>query len=577
MALAPRKWRRLAQLLSENPIHIALLVGLALATGVAEVLLMLIVTRLALNASSGADAFDLTRNWTVSVSEALILGVVVLLARFGVSMLAVRVRAGLNYRVVNSQRMRLAERFITANRLQQLNEPSGTLQKVVADFPTRGGLLLSQTTLSLASTISLITVVVSALVIDPPALVFMLGGLIVISLVLGPLKGLVGRRSKEAVNEQIQFANELGEIDGVALEVKVFGVESEVLSRVRTLVGRDSSSQMRLSLTSGLMSPIYSLLAYALILIAVSSVSQFDFLNVDSFTAVVLIMIRAFSYGQDVQNGFVALEEFVPYIDSMDDFESRLTRSGPVAPRPTSNDKVDEVRMESVEFAYPGREPILSGFDLELVRGQAIGIIGTSGSGKTTLIQILLGLIEPRQGRFFLNSQEVSFDEYRQRIRILSFVPQVAQLFAGSIRENILFFRQEPQAGRLEDVVSKSMLDRDLSQMPMGLDTPIGPSGHQLSGGQRQRIAIARALLDQPHFLVLDEPTSALDTETQSGILETLQDLKHEVGLVVVTHSAHLAPLFDTTIELTGRTEDDPGYKSKNSDFGDIGNSIDSM
>ena len=131
----------------------------------------------------------------------------------------------------------------------------------------------------MASALSLLTVVVSALLIDPGALGFMFAGLIVISVVLGPLKNAVGRRSVHAVQEQLEFANELSEIDEISLEIKTFGVESAVFDRIRTLIGRDAASQLRLSLVSGLLTPIYSLLAYALVLLAVASVSTFDFLN----------------------------------------------------------------------------------------------------------------------------------------------------------------------------------------------------------------------------------------------------------------------------------------------------------
>ena len=545
----PYKWKRLFSLLADNPLHIALLVGIALATGLAEVGLMLVVTRLALNATTGSDRFDLTRNWTVTVTEALVLGVAVLIVRFLISMLAVRIRAGLNYRVVSRQRMRLAEAFLAADRLRQMNEPSGTLQKVVAEFPTRGSALLAQTTLSLASALSLLTVVVSALVIDPQALIFMLGGLIVISIVLGPLKNSVGRRSRRAVDEQLEFANELGEIDGITLEIKSFGVEPQVLARIRTLVSRDASSQMRLGLVSGLMTPVYSLLAYALILIAVASVSRFDVLSADSFTAVVLIMIRAFTYGQDVQNGISALNEFLPFIDTMDRFHTRLERDGSIR-RTALTGTIYSLRAEDIHFSFANRAPLLSGLYLEFTRGRAVGIIGPSGAGKTTLIQILLGLIEPEKGRFLVNGNEVAFNDYRAAARRIAFVPQSSQLFSSSIKDNILFFRDDPGTSRLDEVLKKAMLTEDIARMPNGLLTNVGISGNQLSGGQRQRIAIARALLDSPDFVILDEPTSALDENTQSGILEMLSSLKIEVGLIVVTHSPKLHSLFDSTITL---------------------------
>ena len=543
------KWSRLLRLLAEYPIHISTLVAISLLTGLSEVGLMLVVSRLALNATSSGDRFDLTRGWSVTVDQAILIGAAILVARFLFTMLSVRIRSGLNYRVVSRQRSELAQAFLEADRVKQLNEPSGALQKIVAEFPTRGSALLGQTTLSIASALSLLTAVVSALLIDPGALGFMIGGLVVISFVLGPLKNTVGRRSAQSVDEQLSFANELGEIDEVSLEIKAFGVESAVFERIRSLIGRDAASQMRLSLVSGLMTPIYSLLAYALVLLAVASVAKFEFLRLDSFTAVVLIMIRGFTYGQEVQNGVAALHEYLPYLDTMEQFRQRLATRSPRTNRPLDFD-IESLRFEEVSFSYPNRPQILSNFSLSIRRGESIGVVGSSGAGKTTLVQVMTGLLEPQTGRFYVNEGEVEHADFRAFAKAISFVPQTAHLFSGSIRENLVFFRTNVSDSDVIAAVDKAMLSDDIARMPQGLDTDVGPSGARLSGGQRQRVAIARALLDRPSFLVLDEPTSSLDRESQAGIIDTLQHLRGGIGLIVVTHSRDLGPLFDRTVSL---------------------------
>jgi len=279
-------------------------------------------------------------------------------------------------------------------------------------------------------------------------------------------------------------------------------------------------------------------------------VSRFDVLSVDSFTAVVLIMIRAFTYGQDVQNGISALNEFLPFVDTMDRFEQRLARRE--APRLSPDgEKIESLLIEDIYFSYPDRPAIISELTIALERGKTLGIIGPSGAGKSTLIQILLGLIEPERARFVINGREISFIEYQSRAREIAFVPQTSQLVRGTIYDNIVFYRDQPQPARFEEALRKSMLSDDLSQMPKGVKTEVGVGGHQLSGGQRQRIAIARALLYQPSHLILDEPTSSLDRLTQTGLRTTIQSLKAEVGIAIVTHSPDLHLLFDEVIELS--------------------------
>src|SRR5439155_13784866 len=138
-------------------------------------------------------------------------------------------------------------------------------------------------------------------------------------------------------------------------------------------------------------------------------------------------------------------------------------------------------------------------FDVK--KGETIAFVGPSGAGKSTLVKLLVGLYRPQEGRIYYNGisgEELDFDELRGQI---GFVTQDTQLFAGTIRENLLFVYPEASDEDLWDVIKKASCTYILSKAENGLDTLIGEGGLKLSGGEKQRLSIARSLLRRPHLL----------------------------------------------------------------------------
>jgi ATP-binding cassette subfamily B protein len=151
--------------------------------------------------------------------------------------------------------------------------------------------------------------------------------------------------------------------------------------------------------------------------------------------------------------------------------------------------------------------------------------VGPSGSGKTTLVKLLVGLYRPLSGHIYYNGtreDEIEIDGLRERI---GFVTQDAQLFSGSIRENLLFVMPEATDAACMEVLRHASADTLLARADRGLDTLIGEGGVKVSGGEKQRLSIARALLRKPQLLVFDEATSSLDSLTEEEISQTIRDV----------------------------------------------------
>ena len=151
-------------------------------------------------------------------------------------------------------------------------------------------------------------------------------------------------------------------------------------------------------------------------------------------------------------------------------------------------------------------------------------------------MKLLLGLYHPDSGEIYFNGHPSSQIRYNPLRRQIGFVSQDAQLFAGSIKENLLFVQPDATDEQIMDALHKAACDHLVSNSPHGIDTIIGESGMNLSGGEKQRISIARALLRHPRLLIFDEATSALDTESERAIQDNLARLLAGRTTIVIAH-----------------------------------------
>lgn len=226
---------------------------------------------------------------------------------------------------------------------------------------------------------------------------------------------------------------------------------------------------------------------------------------------------------------------------SMEKLEEVLAIApAPKPAEPKSIGSLMRVSFEDVSFTYPSSDvPSLESIDLDFRAGETIAFVGPSGSGKTSLVKLLVGLYRPSEGRLAVNgidSREVDLDELRSRIGL---VTQDTQLFAGTIRDNLLFVNPTASDEDCLAVLRQAAALPIIERGGKGLETKIGEGGIKISGGERQRLAIARALLRDPELLIFDEATSSLDSITEKSITETIRHLttgEHKRMTVLVAH-----------------------------------------
>jgi ATP-binding cassette, subfamily B, bacterial len=199
-----------------------------------------------------------------------------------------------------------------------------------------------------------------------------------------------------------------------------------------------------------------------------------------------------------------------------------------------------KLAFDTVWFTYPSSStPSLEAISLEIREGETVAFVGPSGSGKTSLVKLLVGLYRPSEGRLCVNGvdlADVDPDALRARIGL---VTQDTQLFAGTIRDNLLFVNPGATDEQCVEVLRQAAALPIIERGGKGLDTKIGEGGIKISGGERQRLAIARALLREPELMIFDEATSSLDSITERAITETIRALtlgRHRRMTVLVAH-----------------------------------------
>ncbi len=249
----------------------------------------------------------------------------------------------------------------------------------------------------------------------------------------------------------------------------------------------------------------------------------------DSMDAGQLVTMQVFSFFvfgplQDIGNIILSYREAEASLNNFSTLMNKVPEAHPENPEPLGD--IKSLQFEDVRFQHKtASNPAIDGISFNVKQGETIAFVGPSGSGKSTLMKLLVGLYRPQEGKILYNDideNSIDFNDLRNQI---GFVTQDTQLFAGTIKENLLFVNPQATEADLLDVMQKASCNNLLARAEKGIETVIGEGGLKLSGGEKQRLSIARALLRRPRLLIFDEATSALDSLTEEEISNTIRDI----------------------------------------------------
>ena len=205
--------------------------------------------------------------------------------------------------------------------------------------------------------------------------------------------------------------------------------------------------------------------------------------------------------------------------------------------QPLALPKRYDLQLNDVSFRYQDRQGrVLKNINLTIPQGSKIAIIGPSGSGKTSLLHLLMRYYDPEQGCVLLAGQNIKHFDADELMTCFGVLSQRSQLFAASIKENLLIAKPKASATELNAAVKAAGLETFIGRLPEGLETWVGESGVKVSGGEARRIALARLYLKNAPILILDEPTEGLDSDTEREVFDALADFAKDKTVVMVTH-----------------------------------------
>ena len=241
--------------------------------------------------------------------------------------------------------------------------------------------------------------------------------------------------------------------------------------------------------------------------------------------------------------------------------------------------KVSDAKIEfsHVSFSHEKqKEKLFEDFNLEIMPGKSVGLVGVSGSGKTTLTKLLLRFDDVKKGAIYIDGQDIRDVTQTSLRSAIAYVPQESALFHRSVFENIAYGRPDATDEEVFEAARLANADEFIADLPEGYDTMVGERGVKLSGGQRQRIAIARAILKDAPILVLDEATSALDSESEAAIQGALANLMEGRTTIVVAHRlSTIAGLDEIVVLRDGKIVEQGSHKkllSKNGEYAKLWN-----
>jgi ATP-binding cassette subfamily C protein len=235
------------------------------------------------------------------------------------------------------------------------------------------------------------------------------------------------------------------------------------------------------------------------------------------------------------------------------DEQKRLSLNAPIG-----------VELRDVSFSYPDADHLaLKNASFEIQPGTQVALMGPSGAGKSTIADLLCGVLNPTSGSLFRTDPTLSHDDFGIHGRV-SYVPQRPGLVSGTILENIALAENEEEISRDQalEALKLANLSELISELPNGLDTPLGKLQDGLSGGQMQRLGLARALYTKPGLLIMDEATSALDAESEAEIQQALDSMRGKVTVVLIAHRLNTIQHADKVILVQdGQVKDSGTFK----------------
>lgn len=516
----------------------------------AEAAVLVLLTSITVTVSKGDSKVEVYGR-ELAMTVVLTAVVALIIVRLALALTVVKLTAVLSKRVLITGRQCVAFSYLQAGWDVQHSEPAGRLQELMTTFMGQTNHILKAFIYWLSAWLSLGAFLFAALLVDPASTFFVFLALMLMGSVLYPIRAAIRKRGGRDATSGLNFTNAVAEFGSLGLEMHVYGVKNAFLKKINEVSQANAIARARVLMMTESLGPTYLALAYIGVVLGVAVMVGQGASDLGTTGAVLLLMLRSLSYGQSIQGNAGSVAAALPYVTQLEDAVTSYSQTA--APNGTSRpDTTTPIQFEKVSFHYPDGHHVLHRMSFKLQAHEVVGIIGPSGAGKSTLAQLMLGLRHPTEGRVSaagIDLVDIDRSWWTERVAV---VAQDAQLFTGTIGDNIEFFREGIDRQAIEEALEQANLGDVVARLPHGLDTHLGERGANLSGGQRQRLSIARALVGKPELLILDEPTSALDVHSEALIRDSINKIRSTTTVVIIAHRMSTLDICDRIMVVEG-------------------------
>ena len=479
---------------------------------------------------------------------ALAFALVRLIIQAPVSYFPARICADIQARL----RMRLFTAFRKAPWAVKAADGEGSFQELATDqvYQATQGVLNATSAVSVS--VMLFVMVGAAMVVDFTTALVVIAAGIALFFAFRPMNRIARRQAGGLSSAQISYAGAIYDAVNMAEEAQVFGTGESEEQKLNDLVETARLKYFRAQYIGRMVPGIYQCLVYLFLVGGIAALIAVGGNGVSSAGTVIILLVRASSFGQSLQGAWVGMYQGLPFLDRISDAE-RVYRSEPVVSGSARPPGIPKLEFRSVSYAYRSGSPVLRNISFEILPGEAIGLVGPTGAGKSTLTQILLGLRRADVGEYVAGGELVQDWDPRRWTHIFAYVPQEPRLLQGTVADNIRFYRDISDEN-VEQAARLAHIHDEIDQFSDGYLTAVSQRARAVSGGQRQRLCLARALAGKPAVLILDEPTSQLDARSENLVQESLREVKGELTMFIVSHRLSTLALCDRVMVLRAGT-----------------------